>query len=148
MSRWSLFTEFLFRGVALYGVLGECLAAVYSLLDQSRGMTYRAPSGRLPRLAPPMTHECLACFECPACPAHEAPPPPSPGPQEPPLATPRCGLASRHSPTGPPPGVTLSSQSPPHVHTYITHISHTYRCTPSPKCRPSGRHLGGEAAFR
>ena len=47
----------------------ECPAAVYSLLDQYRGMTYRAPSGRQPRLAPPMTHECLACLECPACPA-------------------------------------------------------------------------------
>ena len=39
------------------------------MLDQYRGMTYRAPSGRQPRLAPPMTHECLACLECPACPA-------------------------------------------------------------------------------
>ena len=54
-------------------------SVLFDLHRQPRGTPSRAPSGRLPRPATPMTHECLACLECPACPAHDAPPPPSPG---------------------------------------------------------------------
>ena len=51
------------------------------LRRQPRGMPPRAPSGRLPRPATSMTHECPACPACPAWPAHDAPTsPPPPGP--------------------------------------------------------------------
>ena len=106
-------------------------------------MPSRAPSGRLPRPAIPMTHECLACPECPACPAHDAPaPPPSPGTVgATPWQRPDVDRPEAISHRSPPWGDTTTPTPPASInHTYTTHIPHTYRCTPPP---PSAGHQTG-----